>query len=137
LREGRLIESTGGGIVGANLVPSHLMWMGADIPIVMRTLGDAIFHVRAKDIHINDWISARDGLLDTVFITELRSRAWDYGCSDSAILATRSSGPTSCTTYGPLAMTTMLNSVEAVRRAIDLLKQVALVHPPDGTPANV
>jgi sugar phosphate isomerase/epimerase len=76
------------------------MWMGADIPTVIRTLGDAIFGVHAKDIHINDWISARNGLLDMVLITELHSRAGDYGHSGSAILAARPSGPTSCTTYG-------------------------------------
>ena len=61
-----------------NLDPSHLMWMGADISTVIRTLGDAIFHVHAKDIRINDWIAARDGLLDTVPITEPGSRAWNY-----------------------------------------------------------
>ncbi len=54
------------------------MWMGADISTVIRTLGDAIFHVHAKDIRINDWIAARDGLLDTVPITEPGSRAWNY-----------------------------------------------------------
>jgi hypothetical protein len=101
----RLIEATGGDIVGANLDPSHLMWMGADIPTVIRTLGDAIFHVYAKDIRINDWISARDGLLDTVPITEPGSRAWNYGRSDSAIPAARPPGPTWRTTYGTLAMT--------------------------------
>ena len=53
--------SGAGDVVGANLDPSHLMWMGADIPTVIRTLGDAIFHVHAKDIRINDWIAARDG----------------------------------------------------------------------------
>jgi sugar phosphate isomerase/epimerase len=62
----RLIEVTGGDVVGANLDPSHLMWMGAHIPTVIRSLGEAIFHVHAKDIRINDWISTRDGLLDTV-----------------------------------------------------------------------
>ena len=34
---------SGGDVVGANLDPSHLMWMGADISTVIRTLGDAIF----------------------------------------------------------------------------------------------
>ena len=34
----RLIESTGEDVVGANLDPSHLMGMGADIPTVIRTL---------------------------------------------------------------------------------------------------
>ena len=72
----RLIEATDADVVGANLDPSHLMWMGADIPTVIRTLGDAILHVHAKDIR--NWVSARDGLLDTVPITESDSRAWNY-----------------------------------------------------------
>ena len=62
----RLIDATDGDVVGA------------DIPTVIRTLGDAIFHVHAKDIRTNDWIAARDGLLDTVPITEPDSRAWNY-----------------------------------------------------------
>jgi sugar phosphate isomerase/epimerase len=45
----RLIESAGEDVVGANLDPSHLMGMGADIPTVIRTLGESIFHVHAKD----------------------------------------------------------------------------------------
>jgi sugar phosphate isomerase/epimerase len=56
----RLIEATGGDVVGANLDPSHLMWMGAHIPTVIRTLGEVIFHVHAKDIRINDWVATRD-----------------------------------------------------------------------------
>jgi sugar phosphate isomerase/epimerase len=46
--------------------------------VVIRILGDAIFHVHAKDIRINEWIAARDGLLNTVPITEPGSRAWNY-----------------------------------------------------------
>src|SRR6185312_5105919 len=94
----RLIEATGGDVVGANLDPSHLMWMGADIPTVIRTLGEAIFHVHAKDIRVNDWISARDGLLDTVAIT-----------------AARRSGPTSSTASGPRATTARSTSSTRTR----------------------
>ena len=96
----RLIGATGRDIVGANLDTYNLMWMGADIPAVIRTLAMRSSTSAAKDIHINDWISARDGPLDTMFIAELRSRAWDYGRSDSAILVARPCGPTSRTTYG-------------------------------------
>ena len=35
----RLIDAAGDDVVGANLDPSHLMWMGADIPTVIRALG--------------------------------------------------------------------------------------------------
>jgi sugar phosphate isomerase/epimerase len=142
----RLIEATGGDVVGANLDPSHLMWMGADIPTVIRTLGDAIFHVHAKDIRINDWIAARDGLLDTVPITEPGSRAWNYvtlglghpgGATFWAdfVYNLRSVGYDG--TLNIEHEDALVNSVEGVGRAADLLRHVALVDPPDWTPAKV
>jgi sugar phosphate isomerase/epimerase len=142
----RLIEATGADVVGANLDPSHLMWMGADIPTVIRTLGDAIFHVHAKDIRINNWISARDGLLDTVPITEPGSRAWNYvtlglGHPDGATFWADFVYNLRAVGYdGTLNIEhedALVNSVEGVGRAADLLQQVALVDPPDWTPAKV
>ena len=50
------VSSWGGDIVGAN----RTQWMGAHIPTVIRTLGEAISHVHAKDIRINDWVATRD-----------------------------------------------------------------------------
>jgi sugar phosphate isomerase/epimerase len=41
-------------IVGANLDPSHLFWMGADPLAAIDALGDAIHHVHAKDTYLND-----------------------------------------------------------------------------------
>lgn len=142
----RLIEATGGDVVGANLDPSHLMWIGADIPTVIRTLGGAIFHVHAKDIRINDWIPARDGLLDTVPITEPGSSAWNYvtlglGHPDGAnfwadfVYNLRAVGYDG--TLNIEHEDALVNSVEGVGRATALLKQVALVDPPDWTPAQV
>jgi sugar phosphate isomerase/epimerase len=130
----RLIEATDGDVVGA------------DIPTVIRTLGDAIFHVHAKDIRTNDWIAARDGLLDTVPITEPDSRAWNY--------VTHGLGHPGGATFwadfvynlrsvgydGTLSIEhedALVNSVEGVGRAADLLRHVALVDPPDWTPAKV
>src|SRR6478736_4764418 len=142
----RLIEATGGDVVGANLDPSHLMWMGADIPTVIRTLGEAIFHVHAKDIRINDWISSRDGLLDTVPITEPAARAWNYvtlglghpgGATFWADFVYNLRGAGYDGTLNIEHEDALVNSVEGVGRATDLLKQVALVEPPDWMPANV
>ena len=42
-----------GPIVGANLDPSHLMWMGADPLVAIDALGSAILHTHAKDTFIN------------------------------------------------------------------------------------
>jgi hypothetical protein len=74
----RLIESAGEDVVGANLDPSHLIGMGADIPTVIRTLGESIFHVHAKDARINTVVTARDGLLTTHPIEKANVRAWNY-----------------------------------------------------------
>ena len=38
-----------GPVVGANLDPSHLFWMGADPLVAAEALGAAIYHVHAKD----------------------------------------------------------------------------------------
>ena len=42
-----------GPIVGANLDPSHLFWMGADPLAAVDALGEAVFHVHAKDTFLN------------------------------------------------------------------------------------
>jgi sugar phosphate isomerase/epimerase len=142
----RLIDATGADVVGANLDPSHLMWMGADIPTVIRSLGGAIFHVHAKDIRINDWVAGRDGIIDTVPITEPRSRAWNYvtlglGHPDGAafwadfVYNLRSVGYDG--TLNIEHEDALVNSVEGVGRAADLLKQVVLVEAADWTPADV
>ncbi|MFC0450147.1 sugar phosphate isomerase/epimerase family protein [Rhodococcus jostii] len=142
----RLIESVGDDVVGANLDPSHLMWMGADIPTVIRTLGKSIFHVHAKDIRINTWAAQRDGLLDTVPLTDPLERAWNYvtlglGHPDGATFWADVVYNLRAVGYdGTLNIEhedALVNSLEGVGRAADLLKQVALVEPPDWTPANV
>ena len=42
---------------GANLDPSHLMAMGADIPTVIRTVCESIIHVHATDTRINTTVT--------------------------------------------------------------------------------
>ncbi|WP_262697902.1 MULTISPECIES: sugar phosphate isomerase/epimerase family protein [Streptomyces] len=143
----RLIDGVGAPeTVGANLDPSHLMWMGADIPTVIRTLGSSIFHVHAKDIRVNKPEAARDGLLDTVAITNPGDRAWNYvtlglghpgGATFWAdfVYMLRSVGYDG--TLNIEHEDALVNSVEGVGRAADLLKQVTLVDAPDWTPAQI
>lgn len=66
-----------GGIVGANMDPSHLMWMGADPVESVRHLGDAIYHVHAKDTRIEDRAGVRT-TLETLFFDRIGERAWNY-----------------------------------------------------------
>lgn len=72
-----------GPMVGLNLDPSHLIWMGADPIIAARALGDAIHHVHGKDVRIERQLSDVNGILETKEVTDVANRAWNYvavGC---------------------------------------------------------
>ena len=73
----RLREAVGP-VVGANLDPSHLFWMGADPLAAVPVLGEAIYHVHAKDTRIDTAIAAVHGLIDTTPMAQLGQRAWTY-----------------------------------------------------------
>ena len=68
-----------GDTVGANLDPSHLMWMGADPLAAARALGDAIYYVHAKDTRI-DPVDCRRQRRDRHHARQrlTQSRAWNY-----------------------------------------------------------
>jgi len=62
--------------LGINLDPSHLWWQGMEMPQVIAELGDAIFHVHAKDVSLNKPQIARNGVLDTKSYMQMKERAW-------------------------------------------------------------
>ncbi len=70
-------------MIGLNLDPSHLVWMGADPIACARALGPAIHHVHGKDVRIERGIADVTGLLETKEIDDCVNRAWNYvavGC---------------------------------------------------------
>ncbi|MBV8901068.1 MAG: sugar phosphate isomerase/epimerase [Verrucomicrobia bacterium] len=67
-----------GPIVGANLDPSHLFWMGADPLAAVDALGDAIHHVHAKDTFLNEAVMDLTGRLETLGHGNVKGRAWNY-----------------------------------------------------------
>jgi sugar phosphate isomerase/epimerase len=67
-----------GPMIGMNLDPSHLFWMGGDPVSAARSLGPAVYHVHAKDVRIERGLSERDGLMDTKTIDEFAFRSWNY-----------------------------------------------------------
>ena len=142
----RLIEATDADVVGANLDPSHLMWMGADIPTVISSLAGSIFHVHAKDVRVNRATAARDGLLDPTPIDRARDRAWNYVTlglghpQGEAFWADFAYQLRTAGYDGVLSIEhedTLVSAREGVARAGALLRRVALVEPPDWTPANI
>ena len=72
----RLREAVGP-VVGANYDPSHLMWMGADPIAAIDALGDAIYHVHAKDTRIEPAV-ALHSRLETLADAHAAERAWNY-----------------------------------------------------------
>ena len=67
-----------GETVGANLDPSHLMWMGADPIASARALGDAIHHCHGKDTRIERGLADINGLLELKDVTDVANRTWNY-----------------------------------------------------------
>lgn len=69
-----------GPMVGMNLDPSHLFWMGADPIEAARVLGehDAIYHIHGKDSRPERRLWQPNGMLDTKPIDAFAARAWNY-----------------------------------------------------------
>ncbi|PDS75213.1 sugar phosphate isomerase/epimerase [Rhizobium sp. L43] len=73
----RLREAVGP-VVGANLDPSHLFWMGADPLVAAEALGEAVYHVHAKDTFLNTAKQAVTSLLENGGLMNLPARSWSY-----------------------------------------------------------
>ncbi|MCL4068403.1 sugar phosphate isomerase/epimerase [Pseudomonas sp. GX19020] len=67
-----------GPVIGANLDPSHLFWMGADPLAAAGALGEAIFHVHAKDTFVNAPKQATTSLLENGSLMDIPARSWSY-----------------------------------------------------------
>ncbi|PVH30671.1 sugar phosphate isomerase/epimerase family protein [Pararhodobacter oceanensis] len=67
-----------GPVIGANLDPSHLFWMGADPLLAAEALGEAIYHVHAKDTMLNAPVQAVTSLLETGSLMDIPARSWSY-----------------------------------------------------------
>jgi sugar phosphate isomerase/epimerase len=65
-------------VIGCNFDPSHMFWQGVDIITAIRTLGDAIFHVHAKDCRIDRANVMRNGVLDAKSYTRELERSWIF-----------------------------------------------------------
>ncbi len=68
-----------GPVVGANLDPSHLFWMGADPLVAAEALGGAVYHVHAKDTLLNTPKQAvTASLLENGSPMDIPARSWSY-----------------------------------------------------------
>jgi sugar phosphate isomerase/epimerase len=67
-----------GPVVGCNYDPSHMFWQGIDPIAAIRVLGNAIFHVHAKDTQMYAANLPKTGVLDTKPYTDERNRSWIF-----------------------------------------------------------
>lgn len=72
------LRSIAGSSIGCNYDPSHMFWQGIDPVAAIRVLGDAIFHVHAKDTEIYSANLPATGVLDTKPYTAERKRSWNF-----------------------------------------------------------
>ncbi|ROR31571.1 sugar phosphate isomerase/epimerase [Mobilisporobacter senegalensis] len=72
-----------GTMIGMNLDPSHLFWMGGEPIEAARELGSALYHIHGKDSRLERGKVGPNGVLDTKVIEEYKNRSWNYvaiGC---------------------------------------------------------
>jgi sugar phosphate isomerase/epimerase len=67
-----------GPVVGVNLDPSHFFYQSMDAIEVIKTLGDAIYYVHAKDARVDPRNTALYGALDMRFPLPPRDMTWVY-----------------------------------------------------------
>jgi len=127
-----------GQIVGANLDPSHLFWMGADPLVAIDALGDAIHHVHAKDTYMNQAALNLTGRLDTIGHENVKDRAWSYitlGYGHGEQWWREFCYRLRLNGYdGWLSIEhedVVLSRMEGMRRSIDLLKRTSIGEPSD------
>ncbi len=121
-----------GSIIGMNLDPGHLFWMGGDPVCAVRKLGKALYHIHGKDARLERGVCGVNGVLDTKPVEQFGSRSWNYvavGCGHdlqwwkeffSVVRMTGYDGPVSLEMEDPTmdALTGVRMSVSCLRQAL-------------------
>ena len=130
-----------GPVVGANLDPSHLFWMGADPLVAPEALGKALHHVHAKDTLLNTPVQATTSLLENGSLMDIQARSWSYitlGFGHGEEWWRQFCYRLKMAGYdGWLSIEhedIMLNSLEGLEKSVALLRGVMPVAPPDYRP---
>ena len=132
----RLREAAGQNL-GVNFDPSHFFWQGVDVPAAIRALGDAIFHVHAKDVAIDPHNVAVNGVIDTKTYRRMAERSWLFrsvGWGHSELEWKRIVSALRLAGYDYVMSIehedALASMDEGLRAAVDLLSRVILTEPP-------
>jgi sugar phosphate isomerase/epimerase len=123
--------------LGVNFDPSHFFWQGVDVPAAIRSLGDSIFHVHAKDVALDPHNVAVNGVIDTKSYRRMAERSWLFrsvGWGHDELEWKRIVSALRLAGYDyvmSIEHEDALASVdEGLRAAVDLLSRVILTEPP-------
>ena len=123
--------------IGINFDPSHLYWQGVDMPAAIRALGDAIFHVHAKDLAFDRQNTAVNGVIDAKSYRRMNERSWLFrsvGWGHDELEWKRIVSALRLAGYDyviSIEHEDALASVdEGLRAAVELLSRVVLTEPP-------
>ena len=72
------LRAEAGQAIGCNFDPSHMFWQGIDPCAAIRALGDAVFHVHAKDARLYEANSKVNGVLDIKPYSDEKNRSWIF-----------------------------------------------------------
>lgn len=72
------LREAAGETIGANFDPSHLFWQGINPLEAIRKLGEAIYHVHAKDTRIDASNTSVNGVLDLKPYSQEIDRSWIF-----------------------------------------------------------
>jgi sugar phosphate isomerase/epimerase len=138
------LRQTVGTVVGANLDPSHLFWMGADPLVAAEALSGAIYHVHAKDTFLNEPVQARNSLLENGSLLDIPARSWSYitlGFGHGEEWWRQFCYRLKMAGYdGWLSIEhedVLLNSLEGLEKSVSLLQSVMPVAPSDFRPQEI
>jgi sugar phosphate isomerase/epimerase len=131
------LRAEAGPNLGINFDPSHFFWQGVDVPSAIRALGDAIFHVHAKDVALDRQNVAVNGVIDTKTYRRMAERSWLFrsvGWGHDELEWKRIVSALRLTGYDyvmSIEHEDALASVdEGLEAAIDMLSRVILTEPP-------
>ena len=130
------LRAAAGKTLGANLDPSHLLWQGIDVPIAIRTLGEALFYFHAKDTAIDRANVAKNGVLDTKSYEQEAERSWifrtvGYG-SDTKFWKDTISALRLIGYDGYLSIEhedSLMTQEEGLEKAIEFMQKIIIRHP--------
>ena len=123
-------------VIGCNFDPSHMFWQGVDVVTAIRTLGDAIFHVHAKDCRIDRANVMRNGVLDAKSYTRELERSWIFrtvGYGNDALVWKDIVTNLRLVGYDHVLSIehedSVMSGAEGLRKAVAFLKDIVIAEP--------